>query len=247
MSNEKISIFDIPIDNIRMEQAFAKVISFLEKDFCHIVFTPNSEIMMAARSDALLKEILSSANLLVADGAGVVLGSKILGTPLPERVAGYDLTCKIFEYASQNPLRIFLFGAKPDVVEVAATKIPMMFPGIEIVGYENGYFKPEDESKILDHISKCNPQLLLVALGAPRQEKWIYANRDKIKANVCIGVGGSLDVFAGVAQRAPLIFQKYGLEWFYRLCKQPSRFVRMLALPKFVLYTFAERLFNKRK
>lgn len=241
MQPSKVTIFDIPIDNLTMAQALQKIQGFLGTDKTHMIFTPNAEIMMLALKQPLLHTILSSADMLVADGFGVVLGSKLLGNPLPERVAGFDLTRNIFSFASTSPISVYLLGAKPEVVSVAAKKIELEYPGVTVLGYHHGYFSQEEEISILETINRLVPDLVLVALGAPRQEQWIYQNHLNISTKICIGVGGSLDVFAGVTKRAPAFFQKNGLEWFYRLCKQPYRFIRMMALPKYVLYVLIEK------
>jgi len=237
-----IDIMGISIDNVTMEQALKKLENFLSEDGVHMVFTPNSEIMMAARRDPELAQIFSQAHMLVADGAGVVLASKILGTPLPEKVSGYDLVKNSFSMAAHRKIRYFLLGSKPGTAETAGKNIMRDYPGVEIVGYHHGYFKPEEESSIIDTINRSHADILLVALGAPKQEKWIYKHRNELNVKVCIGVGGSLDVFAGNVALAPDFFRNNGLEWLYRLYKEPWRFKRMLDLPKFMLLVIAKRL-----
>lgn len=236
------NIMGIPVDNITMEQALKKLESFLSEDSVHMVFTPNSEIMMAARRDPELAKILSEAHMLVADGAGVVLASKILKKPLPGKVSGYDLVKGSFPMAAKRRVRYFLLGSKPGTAEAAGRSIMRDYPGVEIAGCQHGYFRPEDESTIIDAINQSHTDILLVALGAPRQEKWIYQHRDKLDVKICIGVGGTLDVLAGNVALAPDFFRNNGLEWLYRLYKEPRRFKRMLDLPKFILLAAAMRL-----
>lgn len=237
-----IDIMGIPIDNVTMEQALKKLESFLSEDGVHMIFTPNSEIMMAARRDPELAQILSQAHMLVADGAGVVLASKILGTPLPEKVSGFDLVKNSFPMASRKNIRYFLLGSKLGTAETAGNNIVRDYPGVEIAGCHHGYFKPEEEDEIIDTINRSRADILLVALGAPKQEKWIYRNRNRLNVKVCIGVGGTLDVLAGNVSLAPDFFRNNGLEWLYRLYKEPWRFKRMLDLPKFMLLVIAKRL-----
>lgn len=235
----------VPVDKLTMEEALQRVKLFLKEDRVHAIYTPNAEIMMAAQRDPHLKEILCQADLLVADGAGVVLASRILGLNLPEKVAGFDLVKNTLLSASEGRIRFFLFGGKPGVAEAAAENILKSYPGVEIAGCRNGYFSEEEEEDIIGHINSSNADILLVALGAPKQEKWIHRHKDKLKVKICIGVGGTLDVFAGKASLAPEFFRKNGLEWLYRLYKEPWRYKRMLDLPRFILLAVGARIKGK--
>ena len=243
-----INVLGIPVDNINMKEALNKVELFLEKgsnndnNSVKTIYTPNSEIMMAAQRDKDLKEILSSGSMLIADGAGVVLAAKILGYKLPERVAGYDLVENIFSSFGKKGLRVFLLGSKPGIAEAAAISVISKYKGIEISGYHHGYFSKEETNSIINKINESRTDLLLVGFGAPKQEKWIHEYKDILKVKVCIGVGGSLDGFAGNVPRAPEFFQKHNLEWLYRLYREPRRFWRMLDIPKFLLLALKSRL-----
>ena len=264
ITRNTINVLGIPVDKITMEEAVNRVGFFLGKfnitkdknkdskdknnkdennkdNQVKTVYTPNSEIMMAAQRDEELKNILCSGNMLVPDGAGVVLAAKILGYSLPERVAGFDLVENILDKFKDSGLRIFLLGAKPGVAEKAAINIISKYKGIEISGYHHGYFSDEEVETIIHNINESRTDLLLVALGAPKQEKWIHRYKEQLKVKVCIGVGGTLDVFAGVASRAPKFFQNHGLEWLYRLYKEPHRFWRMLDIPKFLFLSLRTR------
>jgi len=232
----------VPVDSVTMEEALEIVKGFLSEDGVHTIYTPNAEIMMAAQRDSQLKDILRQADLLVADGAGVVLASRILGTAVPEKVAGFDLVKNILIRASQYPISLFLFGGKPGVAEAAAENILKLYPGVKITGCRNGYFSEEEENDIISMINSSGADILLVALGAPKQEKWIHKYKSILNVKICIGVGGTLDVFAGKASLAPEFFRKNGLEWLYRLYKEPWRYKRMLDLPKFMLLTIGKRL-----
>ncbi|HOQ36902.1 MAG TPA: WecB/TagA/CpsF family glycosyltransferase [Acetivibrio sp.] len=235
-------ILGIPVDNVSMDEALSKVKNFLGENRFHSVYTPNSEIMMAARRDPELKKLLCEADLLVPDGAGVVLASKILGRPLKERVAGFDLTNRLFDIAKESKTSFFFFGGKPGVAEEAVNNLLSRNINIEVKGIRNGYFSEDEEDEIINQINSSGADVLLVALGAPKQEKWIHKNRDKLKVKVCIGVGGTFDVLAGRATRAPKFFQEHGLEWLYRLYKEPWRFIRMMDLPRFILLVTAVRI-----
>lgn len=236
-----VNILGIPVDNVSMPEALKRLEVFLSSNKLNTVYTPNAEIMMEAHRDPELKEILRQADLLVPDGAGVVLASKILNTPLKERVAGFDLTGNLFNLVSGKGVRFFFFGGKPGVAEEAIENLKKRNINIEIAGVRNGYFKSEEEEEILNTINSSSADILLVALGAPRQEKWIHKNKDRLNVKVCIGVGGTFDVLAGRAERAPDFFIKHNLEWLFRLYKEPWRFVRMLDLPRFILLVTAKK------
>ncbi|MDK2836169.1 MAG: N-acetylglucosaminyldiphosphoundecaprenol N-acetyl-beta-D-mannosaminyltransferase [Thermosediminibacterales bacterium] len=235
MHHQKIKIMGVSFDKVTLDQAYEKVLEFLGEDKTHIVVTPNSEIVMAAQDDKELLGILNEADMVVADGIGVVLASRFYGKPLPERVAGFDLMTKILEKAPEKGHTIFLLGGKPGIVLKAAEKMKNKYPGLKIAGFHHGYFDALEEKNILKEINSAEPDFLFVAMGAPKQEKWIYSNKDIINARVCMGVGGSLDVYAGITKRAPAVFRKLGLEWFYRLIKEPRRIRRMMALPRFAV------------
>lgn len=230
-----IDILGVRIDSVTFEEAVEIAYGLVRSEGVSALFTPNPEIVMAAYNDEEFMKILNSAQLCTADGIGVVYASKILKTPVPERVAGFDVTCALLEKISKSGEGVFLFGSKPGVAEAAKAKMEQKYPGIRVVGTRNGYFKDEESTAIVEEINNSGAKLLLVCLGAPKQEKWIAANRDKLKVNLCMGVGGTLDVFAGTAKRAPKLFIKLNLEWLYRGLKQPSRIGRLIMLPKFML------------
>lgn len=235
MSRNKIEILGVNVDSITFEDAVNTAESLLKAEGVSTIFTPNPEIIMCAKEDDEMRKILNSADLCTADGIGVVYASKILKKPVPERVAGFDLTCALLERMAKTDDGVFLLGAKPGVAELAKANMEEKYPGIKIVGTHDGYFKAEDEDGIVKEINSSNAKLLLVCLGAPKQEKWIAKHQNNLKVSLCMGVGGTLDVFAGVAKRAPGIFVKLNLEWAYRLLKNPSRIGRFAALPKFAL------------
>ncbi|MDI9499431.1 MAG: WecB/TagA/CpsF family glycosyltransferase, partial [Bacillota bacterium] len=228
-------------------EAVEKVGRFIEEGGKHVIFTPNAEIIMQAQRDPELKDILKNADMLTADGAGVVLASGMLGNRLPEKVSGVDLVQEIFRTFASKGLRCFLFGARPGVAEEAAVNIIKDNPGIVVAGCRNGYFSDEECDEIIAEINKSAPDILLVALGAPKQEKWISKHLDKLDVKVCIGVGGTLDVLSGKVRLAPEFFRKSGLEWFYRLCREPRRAKRMLDLPRFMLRVIQARLTGGRR
>lgn len=228
-------IMGVPFDVIKMEEASDKVMRFFEDGGCHIICTPNPEIVMRAQEDSRLMDILRAADMVVPDGIGVVWASKLNKVKIKERVAGYDLCHSLFRKMAKEGRSVYFFGGAPGVAHKAAEKMTKQYPGLKIVGTRNGYFSTSDEKEIIRDIKRFSPDLLLVGLGSPKQEKWIYENLRFTGAKAAIGVGGSFDVMAGNVKRAPKAFQKLGLEWFYRLLCQPSRIVRMMQLPKFAI------------
>lgn len=241
-----INILDIPVDRISMEEATRRISEFVNSTSYHMVFTPNPEIVMLAKDNEKFKAAMKRADLIVPDGIGVVLASKILKDSLPERVAGYDLVQNTMKQAVDKGYRYYFFGSKPGVADMAAEKMRSQYPGIQIVGTRDGYFKEEQIPEIIEDINNSNANILLVALGAPKQELWIDQYQDQLpNIRVAIGVGGSLDGMAGIVKRAPEFFQKVGLEWFYRLVSQPTRAKRMLILPKFVVEVYKEKYHKK--
>lgn len=230
---EKTNILGVNVDKVTYDEAVGRIMKMLNEPGNHTVFTPNSEIILMAYKDENFCGILNSADLLTADGIGVVYASKILGNSVPERVAGFDVSCGVIDQIAQSGHRLYLFGGKPGVAEKASENLKSEYPLINIVGMHDGYFAPEENDAIIDDINQSGADLVFVCLGAPKQENWIFENRSKLNCHVMMGVGGTLDVLAGTAERAPEIWCDLGFEWLYRLIKQPSRIVRMMALPKF--------------
>lgn len=231
-----VEILGVKIDKITAAYALKQAQHLARTPGTSMIFTPNPEIVMAAYEDPEFRDILNSADLCTPDGIGVVYAAKMLGDPVPERVAGFDLACGLLESLRKTGEGVFLFGAKPGVAETAREKLRIAYPGLVVSGVHDGYFAEDESDEIAAEINGSGAKLLFVCLGAPKQEKWIYANREKLaNVNLCMGVGGALDVFAGVAKRAPDIFIKLNLEWLYRFAKNPSRLGRFAALPKFML------------
>ncbi len=235
---QKVNILGAKIDKVGMEEAAEIAMSFFDSEGQKVIYTPNSEIILYASKDEAFMKRLNSADLMIADGIGVVYGAKIVRNPLPERVAGFDLLKRIFPDMAKRGLSLYLLGAKPGVAEAAGKKLEEEYPGIVIAGVHDGYFK--EDAPIIEDINEKKPDLLLVCLGFPKQENWIAQNRDKLSVKAMIGAGGCLDVFSGMTERAPDFYCNHGIEWLYRLKKEPWRFMRMTALPIFaakVLFT----------
>ena len=227
---DTVCVLGVLVDRGNMESASEKAKELIKSGGA--IYTPNPEIIMKARADKKYKDILNSADMVVPDGIGVVYASKILKKPVCERVAGYDLTCNMLKYAAENGITVYIYGGRDGVAKQAAEKIHKDF-GTEVCGYEHGYHK--DDTVVIEDIKNKKPGILLVCLGAPKQEIWIHEHKDILPPCLMIGAGGSVDVLSGQTKRAPQLFIKLRLEWFYRLITQPSRFFRMLVLPKFLI------------
>ena len=234
MNRIQVNILGIRVDAITMTEALNRVETFIRERQTRLVATANAEMVMLAQEDQVLSSILNSADLVLADGAGVVWAAKRLGEGVPERVAGFDLTQELLARAAISGYRIFWLGAAPGIAETAAQKASQHYPGLITVGIHDGYFAPEDRT-ITQMVQEARPDILLCALGVPKQEKWLREHLAQLQVPVSIGIGGTFDVMAGKVKRAPVWMQRAGLEWSYRLIRQPSRLIRMLALPKFAL------------
>ena len=239
----RIDILGVGYDDVTMSGAVTRALELMDVRQGAYVVTPNPEIIMLARENPALLKAIDEASLVLADGIGVIYGAKILGRSLKARVPGIDFASNLMSEMAKQGKSVFLFGAKPGVAEKAAEALEARWPGLRIAGTNDGYFK--DDGPIIEKINAAAPDLLLVCLGAPKQELWMQTNAGKLNVGLMAGLGGSLDVFAGNVQRAPEQWQKLGLEWLYRLMKEPSRIGRMMKLPQFMLAVTGQRLRGK--
>ena len=237
----RVQILGVGVDPVTMVEAIERIEEFYSARVPKLIATANAEMLMRSTHDEELRAILNSADLVVPDGAGTVWAAHHLGYEMPERVAGYDLAQELMRRAPERGRRIYFFGSAPGVAEKARAKAEKLYPGISIVGTRNGFFTAEDEPEIISAIKKAQPDLLLAALGVPKQEKWLAAHLNELNVPVSIGVGGTLDVMAGVMKRAPVWMQRAKLEWLFRAMLQPKRAGRLLALPKFVFKVHASK------
>ncbi len=229
----KTYVLGTRIDVISFNDAVCKAVDFFYDDAPHIIFTPNPEMLVLADKKPEFGSILNSADLLTADGIGVLLASKLNKVKIRERVTGYDLCCELFERLKNANASFYFFGSKPGVAEKAKESVESQYPGIRISGVADGYFDEAKEKLIIQDMQEKKPDIVLVGLGMERQEKWIFNNAEKVGAKVYIGVGGVLDGLCGDSKRAPKMLQRLGLEWLYRMLKL-KRFKRQLAIPVFV-------------
>ena len=233
----RINLLGVGVDRVTMAEAMERVTEFMRQDTPHMIVTSDATGLMRAQDDDELRGIVNSADLVTADGAGVILSARLLNMPLDVRVSGCDMVGEISKVAAQLGRSVYLLGAAPGVAEMAAANLQKQAPGLVIAGCRDGYFKPEDEPALIADIAAQHPGALFVALGIPRQEKWIKAHMAELGVPVCIGIGGSFDVISGLKKRAPVWMQRTGLEWLYRVAKEPSRLPRLVALPRIVLMT----------
>ena len=236
-----MKILDVRIDEVTMDEAVEKVKTFLDEDRMHLICTPNPEMIMIAQDDQEFKTILNSSELNIPDGTGIIWAAEELGTRLKERVAGFDFIHRIFELGKDKNISFYFLGSKPGVAESAGKKIEEKYSGIKIVGANDGYFSVEEEKSIIKEINSKHPDVLLVAMGAPKQERFINKYKDKLNCKVAIGVGGCFDVISGNVKRAPKLFIKLRLEWLYRGLTDFRRLKRLGAIPRFMIAVKRER------
>jgi N-acetylglucosaminyldiphosphoundecaprenol N-acetyl-beta-D-mannosaminyltransferase len=240
---ESVKILGVRIDKVTLDKATSTVEEYLHQNETKVIYTPNTEIVMEARKNDEFRSILNEGDLIIPDGIGLIYASKMKRKPLYERVTGFDLSMRMLKVANENGYSIFLLGGREGIAEKAGKNIVKKYPNIRIVGSNNGYFKGahigfeghEEEIRVVQKINDAKPDILFVGFGAPKQEKWIHLYKDNLNAKVIIGNGGTMDILAGEAKRAPELWQRLGLEWFYRLVKEPSRIKRQMCLPYFML------------
>ena len=241
----KINVLGVQFDNVDMGEAVARGAELMEQPGFHYVVTPNPEFVLAAEQDKEFQDVLNGADLVIPDGIGVIFSAKLLGTPLKARVPGIEFSAGMLAHMNKVGGRVFLLGAKPGVAEQAAANIAKDFPSLTICGTHDGYFK--DDAPVVQEIREANADLLFVCLGAPRQEKFMAKYGPDMGVKLAMGLGGSLDVYAGVVERAPEVWQKLNLEWAYRLAKEPKRIGRMAKLPLVLVKSAKIRLCGNKK
>ncbi len=238
----RVDILNIPVDCITMDQAVAWADSRMTLSEPKTVIAVNPEKIMKAQSDPTLQQFLRSAGLLIPDGIGVVMATKLLGLGYAERVPGAELMPRLCALAAEKGYSVFLFGASPEVNERAAARLRKDFPALTIAGTQHGYVNAAEMPAVIDRINAVAPDFLFIALGSPKQELWMSTHLPRLRVKVCQGVGGTFDVLAGRVKRAPWIFRRIHLEWLYRLLSQPGRLLRQTALPLFAFHILRKRV-----
>ena len=236
----RIDVLGVGFDDLTREDAIDMCKRLIDEHRSAYMVTPNPEIVMAAWDNPGLHEAICGADLVIPDGIGVVRAARIIGTPLKERLPGIEIGEAILEYAAASGKSVFLLGAKPGVAETAAAKMRELFPGLDVCGTNDGYFK--DDGPVIEKINAARPDFLMVCLGAPKQELWMAENAPKLDVGLMAGLGGSLDVFAGTVSRAPKLWQRMNAEWLYRCIKEPWRFRRISRLPLFIIKAWIKRI-----
>jgi len=229
-----VSIMHVPVHPVTNDEIYGRLKEILEEVKIYTIMTPNPEMVMLANKNRELMTALKNADLVLPDGIGLIIASKVKRIGLKERVTGIDTMEKVLQISDENHLRIFLLGGKPGRAEKAIANIMARYPGIDAAGYHHGYFNDDENDTVISFINKYQPHVVFVCLGSPRQEVWIHKNREKLNVRIAMGAGGSVDVYAGEVKRAPVIYQKLGIEWLYRLMQEPARIRRMVVLPLFL-------------
>ena len=242
MAHDVIHILGVRIDALGFSEALDVLERFARENVPRFVVTLNTEIVVRAQKQEPFRDVINSSALTLADAAGVIWASYALGTPLPERMPGVDLVSRLAERTAASGLSMFFLGAAPGLAQRAAEVLAGQNPGLKVVGTYAGSPSVDEEESIIRRIREAAPRFLLVAYGVPAQEFWIHRNLTRLNVPVVINVGGTFDFLAGVARRAPAWMRDLGLEWLFRLVRQPSRWKRMLALPEFVLRVLAARI-----
>ncbi|HOJ92855.1 MAG TPA: WecB/TagA/CpsF family glycosyltransferase [Dictyoglomaceae bacterium] len=232
----EVKLLNIPFTSFKNLDEFRNLIlDFLHRDKLCMIFTPNAEMLALAKDDLDLKKILEETDLNLPDGVGVLLLARRKGVEM-SRFPGVEALLEILTFAEELGVPVFFLGAKEEVVNSMVERLKLKFPNLKIAGFHDGYFSESKEEEIIEEINNSGAKILFVALGVPKQEYWVFKNKEKLKVNIAMGVGGSFDVLSGKKKRAPLIFRKLSLEWLYRLMQEPKRLIeRFPNLVKFFL------------
>lgn len=233
----KVRILGIDVDNISIDEAGEITKQLVENSnkSCKVIVAPNTEFIMMAQKDEEFYNILRGADLATPDSVGVMIGGKLQKKPLKQRIPGQMYFRKVLEVGEKEGWTFYLLGGKDDVPALATENLKKIYPNIKILGYHEGFFEKDSEEDVIAEINKLKPNVLFVAMGAPIQEKWIEKHKHELNVDVAAGQGGTFDYEAGKIKRAPIIFQKLGIEWFWRLMLQPARIFRMIVLPIYLM------------
>lgn len=235
-----LELFGCRVDRVTMADALARCRAMIAEGGPHYVVTADTSGIVIAQDDPEHKRIMNAADLVTPDSIGVVWASRRFGKPVPERVPGVDTMEALCRTAAEEGYRVYLFGAAPGVADLAAKNLQARFPGLTVAGTRHGFFTPQDEPRIIADIRAAGPDILFVAFGIPKQEKWIDAHLAETGAKLAMGVGGSFDAFAGIVKRAPKIVRRLHLEWLWRTLSNPRKIRKALTLPRFAMMVLRE-------
>ena len=234
---EQITILGVPIDNITLEESgeITKRLILESHKTCKMIFAPNTEFVMKANKDKEFFDILQQSDLSTPDSVGIMLGAKMQKKKFKQRIPGQAYFREVLRVAEKEGFTVYLLGGMPGIPEKTKENVLKSFPNLKIVGTHDGYIEGEKEREVIEEINQIQPNIVFVAMGAPKQEKWIYHHRKELKVDVATGQGGTFDYEAGRIKRAPKAIQKMGMEWLWRLAREPKRIVRMSVLPVYVV------------
>ncbi|MBQ6403399.1 MAG: WecB/TagA/CpsF family glycosyltransferase [Oscillospiraceae bacterium] len=238
----RVEVCGIEFDDLSIREAVEKALWLMEEARSVIAVTPNAEIVLEAQRNRALRAVIRSAELVLADGTGVLQASRLQGKPLHHRVPGIDFCSALLARMAELGQRVFLLGGVEGVAEEAGERLSARYPGLVIAGTHNGYFDAEESYELIEQINAAAPDLLIVCLGSPKQEIWMKRCQERLLVGMMIGLGGTLDVYAGRVKRAPERWRSLGLEWLYRLLHEPKRLRRVLRLPAIYALALFRRL-----
>ena len=240
---DSVRVLGLRVDRLSMPQTLEMIEEYIRdrKAPRHIV-TADASMVVTARNEPELKEIVDKADLVTPDGAGILWHSRLLGKLILHKVSGVDLVAEVCRLSAEKGYRVYFLGAAPGVAEEAAENLRKRYPGAQIVGTHDGYFNAAEEPGVVEEIKKANADVLFVAFGIPKQEKWITRYKSELNVPVSAGIGGSFDVYSGRVKRAPVAMQRTGFEWLYRLWCNPKKIGKVMTLPRFAMLTIRERL-----
>jgi len=241
-----IDLLGVKVHRIDVPEALDTIRGFIRSGKPHMVVTADSSMIVLAQRDSDFRALVNAADLVTPDSSGVLLGAKLLGTPLKERVSGVDLGREICRMAAQDGFSVYLLGGAPGVAEAAAERLTEAFPGLQIAGTQHGYFDPSEDSGVAAKVMASGAKALLVGMGIPRQEKFIRDHLNELGVCVAMGVGGTLDVLSGKVKRAPAWMQRHGLEWLYRLVRNPRKISKVATLPRFLALVLREKVKSRK-
>ncbi|GAA0070284.1 WecB/TagA/CpsF family glycosyltransferase [Clostridium sardiniense] len=241
----RIKFLNIEVDNLTMDEAVEAIDTLIQKGEPSYVVTPNVDHIVKLEKDTEFRDVYENADLILTDGMPLIWISKLKGNPIKEKVSGSDLFPKVCELASKKGYSVFLLGAAEGVADIAAKKLKNKYKKLNILGTYSpsyGFEKKEDEiHKIIEIINGCRPDILAVGLGAPKQEKFLYKYKNKLNVPISLAIGASIDFEAGNINRAPKWMQNYGLEWAYRLCKEPKRMFKRYIIDDLKIFKIAKK------
>ena len=230
MPDRRTSLLGVPVDVYAPDELLSELGKALRLEGAKTILATNSEKIMLARRDPDLLRALHGADFLIPDGIGAVFGLRWLRGEKAARITGIDLMEQLMGMAERGGYRVFLFGAKPEVVQNAASETLRRHPLLNLVGHKDGYVREMEYGALIEDINGLRTDILFVGLGSPKQEKWLHEHKPLLKARICMGVGGSIDILSGRISRSPRWLQSVGLEWFYRFLKEPARFWRRVLI-----------------